>query len=270
MINIVIPSYQRSDNVITLNNIPASYKENTYLYVRHEEYELYKHYEDKCNIIQLKNCKNIGDTRQYIVEHMQGKKIWMIDDDIQIHKAFLNEEQNAVRNEKPIVNEEQFYDCLKLIENYMNTFYHGHLRLPIFPKGKTYWPARVNTWGFTNAFFNLEKINVKDIDYKHMTLCEDMYVFLSLIEKGYDRISISEYQVKGSPANAKGGCSTYRTVENHNAALEKIHELFPAHTKWSDREYDLNLGSKPPKALKIKVKGSCNIKDYKTGLKEFL
>ena len=271
MINIVIPSYQRSDKVVTLDSIPLSYKDNVYLYVRPEEYELYKHFENRCNIVQLENCENIGDTRQFIVEHMKNKKIWMLDDDLKIFKAHLNEEVNIIRNEKLVVNEQQFYDCLTLIENYMDTYYHGHLRLPLFPKGKSYWPARVNTWGFTNVFFNLEKLDVKNIDYKHMTLCEDMYVFLSLIDQGYDRVSIAEYQIMGSPPNAKGGCSTYRTIENHNRALEYIHEKFPLHTIWSDRAYNLNLdGTEPLKALKIQVKRSDHISKYESNsLKEF-
>jgi hypothetical protein len=94
-----------------------------------------------------------------------------------------------------------------------------------------------------------------------MNLCEDMYVFLSLVKKGYSGVCVSRYMVDTSPPNSKGGCSTYRTIENHNAALDKINRLFPEYTTIKKKAYSLNLlGNEPLKAIivKIKLKPSCN------------
>jgi uncharacterized ubiquitin-like protein YukD len=271
-IKLAIPSYKRSKNVITLESIPVSYKKNTFLFVRPEEFNCYKHYDDRCNIIKLSDtCLDIGSTRQFIINFFENEKIWMLDDDISIHKSNLSYEKYqryntywyVIRSNKENITENEFYSCLSLINNYMKTFYHGHLRLPLFPKGKSFWPARFNTYGFTNTFYDLSKIPKSLINYEKMDLCEDMYVFLNLIDNGFDRIAISEYQVKSSKPNAPGGCSEYRTIENHNRALEKIHQLFPKFTKWSDREYNLNLsGKEAKKALKVVIKNSGHISTY--------
>ena len=157
MINIAIPSYQRPNNVLTLNNIPLSYKDNTYLFVRPEEYELYKHYETQAKIVQLKNCTNIGDTRQYIAEYFDGKKMWMLDDDIKIFNSFYNQEKDIIRTDKNTIDEIQFYECISYIEQILEHHYHGNLRFRIFPRGKSYWPYKINTYGYTNTFLNLEK-----------------------------------------------------------------------------------------------------------------
>jgi hypothetical protein len=156
-IKIAIPSYQRPNNVITLNNIPLSYKDNTYLFVRPDEYESYKHYETQVKIVQLKNCNNIGDTRQYIAEYFAGEKLWMLDDDIKIFNSYYNEEKNVIRTDKNTIDETQFYECLAYIEQILEHYYHGNLRFRIFPRGKKYWPYKINTYGYTNTFLNLEK-----------------------------------------------------------------------------------------------------------------
>ena len=90
-IKIIIPSYKRCGKITTLDSIPISYKDNTFLFVRKEEYDLYyNEYKERCNIIPLENVNNICETRKRIVEYFDGQKIWMLDDDLVIYEGFVN------------------------------------------------------------------------------------------------------------------------------------------------------------------------------------
>ena len=64
---IYIPTYKRTDNQVTINNIPDKLKSFTYLVIRkEEEKEIKKIYNQV--IILPENIQNIGSTRQYIVD----------------------------------------------------------------------------------------------------------------------------------------------------------------------------------------------------------
>lgn len=265
MVKIAIPSYKRSDDQVTLDFLPKSYKENIFLFIRKEEYNDYSKYENKCNIVTMDNVKDIGETRQFIIEYMNGSKLLMLDDDLHIAETYIDA-KDIIRNNKIPLNESKFYEFIDYLDKEMDEFYHGNLRIHIFPKNvKSDYPARVNSFCFTNGFFNLEKLKLEDINFKELDLCEDLYVFLSLIKLGYDALSISKYRCEGKKSNAAGGCSEYRTIEKQNRAYEKINELFPESTFFFKRKKDNSNfpGQEKLKGLTIRVKSTCHISKYK-------
>jgi hypothetical protein len=244
-IKIAIQSYKRSDKVITLDSIPLSYKDNVYLFVRREEYDLYyNNYGQRCNVVPLDNVQYLSDTRTAIINYFGNDRIWLTDDDNKIHTARYIEEKDIIKpNTKEIVTEDQFYDCLSYMDEMMDLGYtHGLLRLSLFARGNKYWPHRVNCYGFTNTFLDLSKIDKSDLPYNDVQIMSDLYVFLYLLKKGYDNCMISKYMVTSGPANSQGGCSTYRNVENYNRCAEKIAQTFPEYVKIKDKSrYNSNI-----------------------------
>ena len=260
VIKIAIPSYKRPNSVLILNSIPQSYKDNTYLFVRREELEEYsQNYSHKCNIIPLDNVTCISDTRLAIINYFGNDRIWLTYDDNKIHVAEYLEEKKIIRpNTKNVVNEEQFYDCMEYINEIMDKGYsHGLLRLVLFARGGNYWPYRVNCYGFTNVFFDFEKIKKSEVPYlNEVELLEDLYVFLSLVDKGYDNCMISKYMVSSSPANSPGGCSVRRNTLRTNRAVEKIANTFPKYVKIRQKaRYQSNNvnGEEQLKGLTVRV-----------------
>ena len=56
---------------------------------------------------------------------------------------------------------------------------------------------------------------------------EDFYVNLQLLTKGKKNRVIYKYTTDPGNSNADGGCSTYRDIEFHNRACNKLAEKFP-------------------------------------------
>ena len=65
---IYIPTYKRTDNQVTIVNMPNQLKDLIYLVVRKEEHEELKKYHNKF-IILPDGIDNIGKTRQYIIDN---------------------------------------------------------------------------------------------------------------------------------------------------------------------------------------------------------
>jgi len=60
-----------------------------------------------------------------------------------------------------------------------------------------------------------------------LPISEDYYVALQLLTQGYqNRVSL-KYRINPGTTQAKGGCSTQRTLEIHNKSLEQLREKFP-------------------------------------------
>ena len=79
---IAIPSYNRHEDVKTLSHLDKSIFE-IFLFVTEEEYELYKKYGDKCNIVI--GPKGICPMRNFITDYFdEGEIIICMDDDIDI------------------------------------------------------------------------------------------------------------------------------------------------------------------------------------------
>ena len=84
---ICVPSYSRPNAPFLkyVDDLPVV------LFIRKEQKDLYKQYQDKCHIVQLEDVEEIGQTRKAIVDWAIRNKlsnIFMIDDDIS-HLSYL-------------------------------------------------------------------------------------------------------------------------------------------------------------------------------------
>lgn len=248
-IEIIIPTLGRCDNQITLNSIPQKYHNIVTLVVQEHEYEYMKNKYTTCNVWQLPSgTKGIAITRKHIGRNWKGKRIFVMDDDLKFIK--INSELKGVAME-----ESEFTSMLIEIENYMdNGYIHGGLSTHNTPPNEK--PYSFNTRVYTNVFYS-ENFDPDSVDWgeEYLLMPEDFYLTLQLLTTGFQNVVFNHYRVNPSATNSKGGCETYRTIENHNRGQEILAEKFPDFVEVYDKEQTSGpWKGLAKKALKIKWK----------------
>lgn len=251
-INICIPSYKRSNDVKTLDSIPLTHKDNTYLYVRKEEFDEYSsHYGHRCNVIPLTNVTNIGETRQKIIEHQYGNRIYVLDDDISIHKAYIDH-LGWVRCEKQnVAQDNSFTELLTAIDNLIDIgALHGGLRNSIYglnhnPSHSAYRPSQqpyfVNGYTFTNQWFDLSRLPLSIFVYKDWVVLEDTAQWCNLVANGYDSARLSTFQINTVFDGNTGGVWETRTLDVWNSSAKSLKEKFPEYITLVIGKYSLKM-----------------------------
>jgi hypothetical protein len=240
-LKICIPSYKRSDIIKTLDYIPLMYKHNVYLYVRDSEYDEYhaKH-GDKCTVIPLSNVSNIGQTRQAIIEHQYGNRIWMLDDDLSFTRMYVTEPNyrgdSFVRQHSkkmPKFCDSDFYELLDYINLLIdNGFYHGVVFTCGMARKGYNFPMSVNHYGGGATFLDLSVIPKSLIVYKDYAVLEDVAQWLNLLKNGYDSAKIYSFGVidtsnASSNKRDKGGVYETRTAKASNDSANRLLQLYP-------------------------------------------
>jgi len=248
-IEIIIPTLGRCDNQITLNSIPQKYHNIVTLVVQEHEYEYMKNTYTTCNVWQLPSgTKGIAVTRKHIGKNWKGKRIFVMDDDLKFIK--INSELKGVA-----MTEAEFSNMLIEIENYMdNGYIHGGLSTHNTPPNEK--PYSFNTRVYTNVFYS-ENFDPDSVDWgeNYLLMPEDFYLTLQLLTTGFQNVVFNHYRVNPSATNSKGGCETYRTIENHNRGQEILAEKFPDFVEVYEKEQTSGpWKGLAKKALKIKWK----------------
>lgn len=245
MPKVVIPSYKRAGRAYILKFIPKSYKENLFLMVREEEVAEYtEHYGDHATIIALPKVDGIAETRQALVEHFAGQRIWMIDDDLRLYKSFIDVEKKIEIQTAHKLTEDEFYLLMERIGNLMDEGYAwGGVHLKMFPlRGYNKFPQQLNSFNRSNYFYDLSVIPMSLFKFTDVTFAEDIYQWLTLFTAGFQHITITDFIVRlGLKSNSGGGCSTYRDISKQNKDVLFINEKFPAFTKLIHQKWELNI-----------------------------
>lgn len=217
----IIPTLGRCDNQITLSSIPSKYHPQTTLVVQEHEYDYMKQKYPTANVWKLPSgTKGIAMTRKHISQQWKGKRVFIMDDDLKfvsINSELKGRPMTDVEFDKMVENIERFMD-----EGYV----HGGLSTHNTPPQDKEFSF--NTRTYTNVFYS-EKFNPDVIDWgeQYVMMPEDFYVTLQLLTTGHQNVVFNWSRVNPSPTNAKGGCETYRTLENHNRGQEILAEKFP-------------------------------------------
>jgi len=259
MLEIIIPTLGRIDKQKTLSNIPEKYKSLVTLVVQEHEYEDMKVKYPDIKVWQLPSgTKGIAKTRKEIAYHWKGKRIWVMDDDLQFVK--LDEQ---LKGHPP--TSEDFYNCLIQIESWMNDGYiHGGLQTHNTPPSEKAW--NFNTRVYTNVFYS-ERLVPEDIDWgeEYELMPEDFYVNLQLLTTGHQNVVFQHFRVRTSDTQSKGGCESFRTLENHNRGQEILAAKFPRFVEVYEKEVTSGpWEGKKKNALKIQWKKAYESSQYNT------
>jgi hypothetical protein len=222
---LIIPTYKRVNKQLTYNSIPIKYQNKIIFVVRQEEYiEMQIKYPDNTIYCLPAEVNNIATTRQFIFDTFK-QKIWMLDDNINKFIKLVKVEDKYKRTE---LTEQEFDNLIVRIKNYLQTYIHGGVQLTGIspPTGKK---VNVNGRIMTNIFADFSKWP-KNITYNGCDTCEDFYVNLQLLTKGYANVVIEDINVC-KQMRIPGGCNSYRTSTKHNRSLIQLHNLYPQYTR---------------------------------------
>ena len=83
----------------------------------------------------------------------------------------------------------------------------------------------------SSVLYDLTKLPISQLDWTSVEFAEDYSVALQLLLMGLPNAIVARVQIATSATQAKGGCSEMRTVQKHNAAMEKLIEMFPKYVR---------------------------------------
>lgn len=231
---IAIPTYKRSDILIKrvgpLQIIPADMMNNTYLFVREEELEAYlpvaEHF--GCGVLPVFIDPDAGipETRDAILEHCIGKGIEyliMMDDDLKLAVHDLTKTKANYYTMDESMFKLMILDLLH---------YTDESNILTGITARQFSNVRTTTLTRNNRIIQLYCMHMPTIAAQgfHFTygapFITDYYFVLSMLVKGYTNIILNEY-TRDDKANAPGGCSEMRTVENQNKSAVMLYKQFP-------------------------------------------
>lgn len=231
---LVIPSYQRANNIPALEFIPENIKRKyVEIAVRDSEIEQYKELNPDLTIVGIgDDVSNIAETRQRINELYIGQRIIVMDDDVSFHNTYVGL-NDIIRSEKTPLTEVELEDLIKLIGKYMDDgYYFGGIRNLLQPRNSTWLPLVFNKSTAWIVWFDLAKFDTKKYSYKteHSGI-EDVSMTLQIFESGYNIPIITEYSMRNHMKyHDDGGCSDQRSGQIVDERTKLVHERFPEFT----------------------------------------
>ena len=82
---------------------------------------------------------------------------------------------------------------------------------------------------------DMESFPIEKIDWTSLDIAEDYYVNLQLLTMGYQNKVSLMYRTNPSETQAKGGCSTFRSLEIHNESMRELQRRFPQFVKLREK-----------------------------------
>jgi hypothetical protein len=233
-LNIYIPSKSRWDIQRTFQRMPAEIKAKTKIVVPNEEAARYARIWGEQHILPT-SAVGIAPTRDFILEYgitENQKYLVMLDDDVVLQKrrgpVVKGEKAPSITNCTPAEYPEAFaWIEEKLLAGYAHCGWG--LRFNGFAApGEESSPARM----MHCLAYDLEVIQATGARFCNgvdptIHSMDDFNMTLQLLTKGYANVISLVYRASPAPSNARGGASTWRTLETQNASAHRMVELFP-------------------------------------------
>lgn len=225
-LQIFIPTFGRSENQVTWNNLPPNVQKHTRLVVQTKEaLANVKAYDSHgAGMILLPEwITSISPTRQYLVDSF-GPYILMLDDDLDFAVRRADEPTKFT----PATGR----DITHMVDTIHEVLIHG--REPLVGVSAREG-ANYDTSQFKFATRQLrvhgvdtEIFKEKNIRYDRIPFMEDFDVTLQVLEAGYtNRVLNGWVHNQRGGSNAKGGCSGTRTPKKQEEAARRLKELHP-------------------------------------------
>ena len=228
MIELVIPTFKRLNNQITLSNIPNDLLDNVTLVVQPQEEVEAKKIHHKIFVVSGDNigfAKTIRDITYEFAVNRQSR-FWILDDDLKFLRHY---EKDDGKLKKQPMTDSDFDEVLKRTEEWIDAgFPHGAFGTTWNnPLGK--FPYVENSRIMANKYYDGMAISKiwNDIDWVGCCGAEDFYVNLQLLTKGHPNRVWYEFVVDAGASYKDGGCAGYRDVEFHNKSCEELQKHFP-------------------------------------------
>jgi hypothetical protein len=223
---ILVPTLSRAGKVRVFRDIPWA----TLLVDSTQEAEYREAYPDADLHILPEGMKGIAAVREYCVRTIGGK-ILMLDDDLWFYTRRADDEGKLL-NIKP----DEVQEMLGAIEQALDTYAHiGIAAREGFNRFKGLGDILENQRYIRAIGVNSDMIPA-NIDYTRVQVMEDFDVALQLLEQGLPCGILTRWAQGQVQTQMPGGCSEYRTHENHERAAHKLAELHPGFVRLRQKE----------------------------------
>ena len=261
---IYIPTYKRVGKQKTFFNLPEKYQKITTLVVREEEAEL--HGDLPITIID-NQVSNVAETREWIAYHAGDIDYVTFDDDLGFRRRFRDiwthvqgdpRHDEVVNMKKPdtfleknpemdqlgwwkfyAMNEKDFDDMFTTIESWFDEgITLAGLRMTTLPLPRNYFTDNSNV--VTTQFYNGKRLPKDLVDWTSLTICEDVWVNMQLLELGHKNRVSNEFCVTTKPLtyDSDEGCNAAgRTIELNNQMIGKLQSRWPKYVKVKKNDF---------------------------------
>lgn len=249
---IVIPTHGRARKQTTYESLPDAIKEDALIVTSTAEdrLDIINQYERSAkNTIQCPpSIKTISDKRQWIMENIKARKIFMLDDDMYFFGRCPRKQREYVDGRwkaKPghkVLSRDYAPDgaLVKMFGEIADALdEHAHVGLSSRmgnDQMEEEWPINtrmMHAIGYRRDIFLKNKVRFNEVRFR-----EDFNVSLRLLRAGYRNTVCYSFCCSPGPYGAKGGTSTERTVDSSNREALKLAGLHPGLVRVVDKNYD--------------------------------
>lgn len=168
--------------------------------------------------------KNLGDTRQWVVDqHTGDNSVVMVDDDFVSWSARMDP---AVGKYRKAVDADILQGFRTLFYN-LQHFANAGIGPRLFANARQ--ATELNTR--VNGVVGYRKDILQEHGLRFCPLPEDLEMTIQLMRSGYASITDFTLVYDQAMSNAAGGCSVYRTLDFHNAHHTQMNQWHPDYTR---------------------------------------
>lgn len=239
---IFIPTYGRSGEQVTLSNLLPTGREVT-LVVQEREVQKYAGHKWRKSVEILvlpDHIRTISPTRDYILQHATDDSILMLDDDLDFA---VRRTDDPTRFRNP--TKYDMDNMLAEVDALLGT-------CPFVSIGareggnRNTEPFLYNTRMMRALGYRRDYLRAWGITFSPMELMEDFHVALQIMLVGGTCVVANKWVTnQRSGSGAKGGCSSYRTLEMHGEAARQLAALYPEYVTVVHKQTKTAWGGQP-------------------------
>lgn len=222
--DIIIPSAGRWNRQPTLEQLSRAGIHPILVVQAHEASKYSQGWSSKATIFVLPpKIRTIAPTRQHILNEVGvSPSFCMLDDDLAFYKR-RDDDRTKLRDITPTELAAAFW---QIDANLGPEYAHVGFTAREGANRNTGHHA-LNTRIMRVLGYHRPTLNRLGIRFDDVELMEDFHVALQLLEAGVPNLVLNDYAHNQDGSNVAGGCSTFRTMERHGAAAQKLADLHP-------------------------------------------
>lgn len=221
--NLYIPTAGRPLSQRTFSLLPDELRVRTKMVVTPEDEDAYAKVWGNEHIL-VTNVKGIALKRDFILDFAEEKNLVMLDDDITIQRLRPG---GKITNCDP----GEILEAFDWLDTKLDSYAHAGFAVRFSDKGGGSGD-KIGARMMHVLAYNMHELpetarftrNMPDPEHG---LMEDFNMTLQLLTAGLPNIVSNEWRISPYAANAKGGCSSWRTREMQNAAAVWLKSQFP-------------------------------------------
>lgn len=234
---IYIPTAGRPDKVVTLEQIPKSWRDHVHLVVPDKEYSAYKKHNKKWNIVCTPKSmpERIAVKRDWIADHATSKYVWMMDDDL---TYFIRDEEGRYKRCRRSDMGVMYKEVVGLLEKGFAMVGIAQRTFSMSVQDKYAVGSRcTSSWAINNRIRKQNDLRWKPEGQEGDFLMSDLYMIICLLALGeLNAVLYSFTHEQKWKVDSPGGCSRYRNRSNYAESSRWIASQFPGYVKLVQRK----------------------------------